>query len=335
MSWRLAALFALPVIFAVAYQQYSTSSMSPTLAAIRRSNAEFVGNLKGAPVAVVVGGTSGIGQGMAEAFARWRSGRAHIVIVGRSEAVAKEIIATFPKPTTGEGESWSHEFVKCDATLMKNVKSASEEILARHSKINYLIMSPGFFTTSGRDETPEGIDKKLAVHYYGRWKFIDQLLPALRKAKEEEEEARVLSVLSAGYSGKIDVNDLGLKKGYSVKAAADAAPTYNDLMIESFHERNPDIIFAHSYPGGVLTNLISSARSAWMRAVAPIANTLARPFLVTRHDCAEYMWHGLLTSTDGAIRFDNHGENLEGKRYYGSEEAKTKLWEHTVDATNV
>jgi NAD(P)-dependent dehydrogenase (short-subunit alcohol dehydrogenase family) len=96
---------------------------------------------------------------------------------------------------------------------MKNVKSASEEILARHSKINYLIMSPGFLATSGRDETSEGVDKELAVHYYARWKFIDLLLPAMRQAKEAEEESRVLSVLAASTaSGKVDVDDLGLKK---------------------------------------------------------------------------------------------------------------------------
>lgn len=210
----------------------TTHSMSPTLAAIRKSNGELVGKLKGAPVAVIVGGTSGIGQGMAETFARWRSGRADIVIVGRNEAAAKEVINTFPKPPTGEGDSWGYEFVECDVTLMKNVKFASEEILARHSKTNYLIMSPGFLATSGRDETLEGIDEKLAVHHYARWKFIDLLLPALRQAEEAEEESRVLSVLAAGTaSGKVDVDDLGFKKGYSVQAAAYSAPTYNDLMI--------------------------------------------------------------------------------------------------------
>jgi hypothetical protein len=58
-------------------------------------------------------------------------------------------------------------------------------------------------------------------------------LPALRQAKEAEEESRVLSVLAAGTaSGKVDVDDLGLKKGYSVQAAAYSAPTYNDSMIQ-------------------------------------------------------------------------------------------------------
>ena len=220
------AVLIIPIAFAVHFQ---VNLMKHSLA-LRNMNAALVANLKGAPVAVFVGGTSGIGQGLTEAFARWRNGNAHIVIVGRNEVAAKEIIARFPKPTTAN--SWTHEFVQCDATLMKNVHSASEQILAKHPKINYLLMSPGFFSGSGRDETSEGIDKKLAVHYYARWKFIDELLPALKKAQDDREDVRVLSVFSAGHGGQIDPNDLGLKTGYSLKAAGDSATTYNDLMIE-------------------------------------------------------------------------------------------------------
>jgi NAD(P)-dependent dehydrogenase (short-subunit alcohol dehydrogenase family) len=225
------AVVIIPVAFAAYFQVNSMKVMKQSLA-LREKNAALVGNLKGTPVAVFVGGTAGIGQGLAEAFARWRNGNAHIVIVGRNEAAAKEIIERFPKPTTTS--SWTHEFVQCDVTLMKNVQSASEQILAKHPKINYLVMSPGFFAASGRDETSEGIDKKLAAHYYARWKFIDELLPALKKAKDDGEDVRVLSVFSAGEGGnsKMDPNDLGLKKRYSLKAAADSATTYNDLMIE-------------------------------------------------------------------------------------------------------
>ena len=197
------AVVILPIAFAVHFQ---VNSMKQSLA-LRERNAAIVANLKGAPVGVFVGGTSGIGQGITEAFARWRDGNAHIIIVGRNEAAAKEIIERFPKPTTTT--SWTHEFVQCDATLMKNVHSASEQILAKHSKINYLVMSPGYFSASGRDETSEGIDKKLAVHYFARWKFIEEFLPALKKAKDDGEDARVLSVLAAGYGGPIDLTIWG------------------------------------------------------------------------------------------------------------------------------
>jgi len=54
----------------------------------------------------------------------------------------------------------------------------------------------------------------------------------LRKAKDAGEDAKMLSVLSAGYGGPIDLDDLGLKKGFSLYAAGVAAVTYNDLMIE-------------------------------------------------------------------------------------------------------
>ena len=65
---------------------------------------------------------------------------------------------------------------------------------------------------------------------------------------------------------------------------------------------------------------------AWMRAVASVANFLMKLFVVGPHDCAEYMWHGLLTNDDSALRFDNHGKNWKGSYYHGTEEANTKLW---------
>lgn len=298
---NIATIVVVPISTALLYRQFNTKTMSPKLAAIRTSNEEIISKLTGTPVAVFAGGTSGIGQGMAETFAKWRGGKAHIIIVGRNEAAAQDIFSRLPKPSSSLGEAeWSHEFVQCDATLMSNVHRASQEILAKHPKINFLAMSPGFFSSAGRTETSEGIDQKLAVHYYARWKFIDELVPALQAAKDEGEEARVVSVLAAGHGGRIDVNNLGLKKGFSIKAAANGATTYNDYMIEvrthitfespfliassffqSFAERHPAITFAHSYPGFVLTNLMASARTSWMRTIAPTVTTLLKPFGVS------------------------------------------------------
>lgn len=212
---------------------YNNSNM-PSLSAIRASNAAFSPSYK--PVALFVGGTSGIGQGIAESFARHVKGNAHIIIIGRNRASAESIISRFPKPTSPSSSSpnqqITHEFVQCDVSLMKNVQTVTKELLTRIPKINFLVMSPGYSTLKGRDETEEGIDRKLAVHYYGRWKFINDLLPALRKAKEAGEDSKVMSVMAAGKGAEIDLDDLGLKKTFSVVKAGLQIPTYNDLMVE-------------------------------------------------------------------------------------------------------
>lgn len=120
------------------------------------------------PVAVFVGGTSGIGAGMARAFAKHRNGDAHIILIGRNRAAAEQVIASFPKPASSDVQ---HEFVECDVTLMRNVRTVSAELVQRLPKLNFLVLTPGMMTLQGRDDTDEGIDRKLALHYYARWRF--------------------------------------------------------------------------------------------------------------------------------------------------------------------
>jgi hypothetical protein len=111
-------------------------------------------------------------------------------------------------------------------------KATTTDLLSRLPKVNFLVMSPGFLTLMGRDETEEGIDKKLALNYYARWKCLYELALLLTAAEDKGEDAKVMSILAAGKGGQIDLDDLGLKKNYSVRNAAMASPTYTDLMME-------------------------------------------------------------------------------------------------------
>lgn len=200
----------------------------PSLPAARAANASYAPSYL--PVAVFVGGTSGIGQAMAEAFAKYTVGRAHIIIVGRNRLAAEKIIESFPKPTESD-VGWKHEFISCDVNLMKNVREMSDTLLQSVPRINYLILSAGVFGFLGRHETEEGIDVKLASRYYSRFVFIKHLLPALRVAKTAGEDAKVMSILGAGQAAGIDLNDLGLKKKYSGLKAMLHTLAYNDLML--------------------------------------------------------------------------------------------------------
>ncbi|KAJ2932459.1 hypothetical protein H1R20_g4654, partial [Candolleomyces eurysporus] len=286
------------------------------------------------PVAVFVGGTSGIGQGMAEAFARLTNGKSTIIIVGRNKAAAESIISNLPRSSDNPNDS-VYEFVSCDVTLMRNVVAASKEILSNHHKINFLVLSTGFFSAAGYEATEEGIERKLAVSYYARWKFIHELLPGLNNSKNAGEDAKVLAVLGAGRGREIDMDDLGLKKNYSLKNSAFAAPRYNDLMVEAYAKRYPDLTFIHAYPGTVRTNFAASAESTAIRIAAPLINLLLRPFSVSPAECAEYMWHGVFSYTKGPFLMGPKGDSLADKLHTGPEDQADKLWEHTVASTTL
>jgi NAD(P)-dependent dehydrogenase (short-subunit alcohol dehydrogenase family) len=144
-----------------------------SLSAIRSSNLSALKNAHPRPVGFFVGGTSGIGAAMAQAFAAHTDGDADIVIVGRNQAAAEELLSAMPKGPSGDPAP-RREFVACDATLMKDVERVTTELNSRYAKLNYLILTPGILTTKGRDETSEGIDKKMALHYYTRWRFLHE-----------------------------------------------------------------------------------------------------------------------------------------------------------------
>ncbi|KAF8630289.1 hypothetical protein AX15_003022 [Amanita polypyramis BW_CC] len=202
------------------------------------------------PVAIFVGGTSGIGQSMAQRFANQTGGNAHIIIIGRNEAAAKSIIASFPKPSSGADihPGWKHEFVYCDVQLMKNVQATTKALSERLAKVNFLVLSAGYFDFRGREDTAEGIDKKMATRYYSRWALVDGLLPLLRKARDASEAVSVMSVLAAGMGGKIDLDDLDLKKSYGGLKASVATGTYNDMMmvVSSFFYSSVNILLSES-----------------------------------------------------------------------------------------
>ncbi|KAI0796251.1 NAD(P)-binding protein [Irpex lacteus] len=282
------------------------------------------------PVAVFVGGTAGIGAAMAKAFATHRNGDAHIVIVGRNRQAAEELIASLPKPADGQTP---HEFVECDASLMRNVRQTTAELVRKLPKINFLVLSAGFLTTQGRNETDEGIDKRLALHYYSRWRFTYDLIPLLQKAVDANEDAKVMTVLnSTGQSeSDIDLDNLGLKKNYSPVAAAKYGCACSNAMIESFAEKHPKMSFVHVFPGLVRTQLLDGNDDWKLRLLSPLTHLLAWVVGVSPEACAEYMWHGLYASKAGWSRRDSHGEEINGKPR--PSEVRSKVWDHSLEVT--
>ncbi|TFY63880.1 hypothetical protein EVJ58_g2986 [Rhodofomes roseus] len=308
----------------------------PSLAVVRESNAKF--SPPTTPVAIFLGGTSGIGQGTAQTFARHVKGNAHIILVGRNRAAAEAIIATFPKAPNSK-----YEFVYCDASLIRNIPETTSALLARLPKVNYLVLSSGALPSLWdairgiEHRTEEDIDRLRAVLFYCRTKFVLDLLPLLQKARDAGEDARVLNVGAAGHGGPINFNDMGMRQTSGVLKKRGIAVTYLDSVMEVsvhapssgsrpntimqiFASRVPGAMFSHIYPGLVDTPLLP-----WLVRI------LGKPFATSIDDCGEYMLYALLNGGAGAPRQGEHGDDLGQVGYYGGDEVRERVWAHTTE----
>lgn len=263
--------------------------------------------------ALVVGGTSGIGYGMACRIAA-EAGSSSVIISGRTK----------PK-------SMPHanmEFRPLDATSMRQIKQYTETFKsAQGPKLDLLIMTQGIMTMAGRTETTEGIDRKMALHYYGRQLLIRELMPTLK------EDAKVVLVFDAVYGNpdKLNWEDLDLKTHYSLGSAANHCMVMSDVMIqfyaaeqqrEGLNKRH----FVHAWPGGVNTSLLREL--PWFLRV--LGRGLGRFITVSPETCAERLLDGVeVCAAEGAKdgRFwssiDNKGHLVAKKAIWTDEQMKT------------
>ncbi|KAG8854006.1 hypothetical protein FRB96_007869 [Tulasnella sp. 330] len=256
-----------------------------------------------------------------------KAGNAHILICGRSRANAEQIIASLPQ--TPESK---YEFIECDVSLMKNVAVVASSIKSQLGSLNYLVMSQGLITTQGFTPTAEGIDTKLALHFYSRWKFVDELMPLLEEAKTQGQEVRVMSVLDSTRGAQLQEDNLGLKRTYSLAAAAGQGITYNNLMVEEYSRRYPQMSFTHIFPGLINTPLVTRGTH---RAFKPIVNGLLSVLATSRQDCGEWMLYPLLNPAyrQGAFYLDNHADPVPHQKIITSEGARKILVDHFKNET--
>ncbi|KIM33643.1 hypothetical protein M408DRAFT_326307 [Serendipita vermifera MAFF 305830] len=296
----------------------------PSFSTVKASNASYAPSY--IPTAVFVGGTSGIGQAMAELLARLLNGRVNIIIIGRNKIAGERIIAGFPAPPSGEAK---HEFLQCDAGELKNVHEVSKLLLQKLDKINFLVLSPSPNVTHAIP-TPEGLELAMVLRYYARVKFMYELLPLLKNARNKGEDARAMTVFAGGLGWKVDLNDLGLKKKWSMFRMTLQTGTYTHVAIKALSEQNPDIAFMHIYPGTVDT---PANNIHWIvTALHPVLKHL----MWTPADCAENMMYALLKPefSAGGYWFGRKGDQTTPGSYI-TEEVIKKVWEHTVEVAQL
>ncbi|KAF5708398.1 Dehydrogenase reductase SDR family member on chromosome X [Fusarium globosum] len=266
-----------------------------------------------APRALVVGGTSGIGLALAR----------HI-------AAAPEAIVTVCGRTKPANLPSNINFLPIEATSMRAIKQWIDKGTLMGNQINMLILSQGTSNFTGREETDEGIDRKMALHYYGRQLIVRELTPVLK------QDAKVLFILNGkeGSPAHINWDDLDLRTSYSMSTAAQQSATMLDIMVQhhaAMQKGSDRRHYAHVYPGGVLTGL-TRAWPWYMRAAVGVVGPL---IAVKPETCAERLLGSLDNVTcarekDGCFwsNIDSDGSVIKDKAVW-SESQRERLAEHT------
>ena len=268
--------------------------------------------------ALVVGGTGGIGYAIANRLAA-QAASSFVTISGRT------------KPQNMPHANM--EFRQLDASSMRQIKSYAESFNSTpEQKLDLLIMTQGIMTLAGRTETPEGIDRKMALHYYGKQLLIRELLPSLK------DDAKVLIVFDGIYGNpaKLNWDDLDLKKHFSLGTAANHCMVLNDAMVQHFalqqqKEGKARRSFVHAWPGGVKTNVLQEL-PWYIRGPGKVIGSL---IAVSPETCADNLINGLdqvVAASREQGRFwsnmDNKGHVVPNKKVWSEEEMK-KIADHT------
>ncbi|KAM7189187.1 hypothetical protein V8F33_010189 [Rhypophila sp. PSN 637] len=310
--------------------------------------------------AVVVGGTNGIGKGFLYKLAEY-SPSPKIYIVGRNETTLSAIIADLQKNVNAKGTYIP--IVASDLTLLKQVSQATSQILSQEtSHIDILFLSQGYLTLRARNESSEGLDRITAIRYYGRIRFILDLLPLLERSPNTFPKPRVISVYNAGSEGKIIPSDLGLREPQNSGAipALVAATTYMTLSFERLARDHPKVTFIHGHPGVVRSNIFNaehfpSAFAFFMNKV--IGPTVFRLVAVSPEESGErHLWEAVDPRFAPAEVGEKGGEvvavgsdgkkgsgayTVNGKcetvfshgvlKPYRDEGIDARIWEHTLE----
>ncbi|XP_042529323.1 dehydrogenase/reductase SDR family member on chromosome X-like [Dipodomys spectabilis] len=163
-------------------------------------------------VAIVTGGTDGLGLAAARELARLRM---RVLLAGnntsRAEAAVRDV-----REYSGNDQV---EFMYLDLGSQHSVREFVREFKAKQIPLHVLVNNAGVMMVPRR-LTPDGLEEHFAVNYLGHFLLTMLLLDLLRASGTPGRTARVVNVTSATHHlGYICMEDLQGSRAYSPHAA--------------------------------------------------------------------------------------------------------------------
>ncbi|MEU8287090.1 SDR family oxidoreductase [Micromonospora sp. NPDC048905] len=202
-------------------------------------------------LAVVTGGSDGLGLGLATRLAR---AGAEVVLPVRNPAKGAAALDVIRAAAPGAVVSTR----KLDLASLDSVAALADTLLREGRPIQIMINNAGVMTPPTRHATAEGFELQFGTNHLGHFALTGRLLPLLRAG-----HARVTTMSSsAARSGRLDWDDLQSTQRYA------AIRAYNASKLATLHfglelDRRSrtggwGIVSNVAHPGTTMTNLYAS-----------------------------------------------------------------------------
>jgi NAD(P)-dependent dehydrogenase (short-subunit alcohol dehydrogenase family) len=201
----------------------------------------------GGKVALVTGGTSGLGQETARALAEHG---AHVILTAR-EAAKGEPVASAIRDATGNPRV---EVEELELGSLKSIREFAERFLARHPRLNILINNAGVMACP-QAKTSDGFELQFGTNHLGHFLLGCLLAPALKKGAP----SRLVSVSSRGHHlSPVVFDDINFeRRAYDKWLSYGQAKTANVLFAVGLDRRlSSQGVRANAlHPGAIFTQL--------------------------------------------------------------------------------
>lgn len=242
-------------------------------------------------IALITGGTSGIGRVTARELARMG---AKVVVVGRDpaklDAVKRELGA---------------DAIRADLQLIADARRAAAEFRSRYARIDVLVNNAGALFGQ-RQVTVEGLERTFALNHMAYFTLTTALLDLLRASAP----ARVVTVSSeAARGGRIDFADLQMERRYlGIRQYCNSKLMNLLFAFELSRRLQGSVVTSNAVHPGAIASGFAMQDAGWYG----VLTRLARPFLIGEEKGARtQIW----------VASDPSLENVTG-RYFVRQRAK-------------
>ncbi|KAG8894904.1 hypothetical protein FRB99_000921 [Tulasnella sp. 403] len=243
-------------------------------------------------VAIVTGGTGGIGYEVAKSLAL---AGARIVVLSRKTEHGEEAISKIKTLAAEDPENTidiDAEFVECDFGSLKKVKEVADRLAEKEERIDLLINDAGIGVNAyGLDE--DGIERIFGVNVLGHFLFINRLLPLIRKTARlpNTPPPRIVSLssnlhqlapTSTMFESLEELNNPNLRQDQYYDRSKLAIILYIKALVEHAIKPYSEKIFAVStHPGAVKTEIQEQPMEAFGYLPGLALKYLMLPFMRT------------------------------------------------------